>query len=82
MMQQAKATRQQVEEVMGRLDDIKLAEIIEIGASPPELLEAKRWLLGYKRTVPDDLPVRPSVIGKVLDIMKSDEPDWYNEGVD
>lgn len=71
--------RQQVEEIMGRLDDLKLAEIIETGASAPELLEAKRWTSGYKRTVPGDLPLRPSVINRLCEIIRMDEPDWYDE---
>jgi hypothetical protein len=76
MMPNTKLTRQQVEEVMGRLDDLKLAEIIETGASSPELVEARRWIEGYQRTVPDDLPLRPSVVDALCDILRSDEPEW------
>ena len=71
-------TREQVEEIMGRLDDLKLAEILDTGASTPELLEAKRWMAGYMRTLPDDLPVRPSIVSRLCDIMRADEPDWYD----
>lgn len=73
-------TRQQVEDIMGRLDDLKLAEILETGASPTELLEAKRWMAGYQRTVPDDLPLRSSVVTRLCDIMAADEPDWDDGG--
>lgn len=69
--------RQQVEEIMGRLDDLKLAEILETGASAPELIEAKRWTAGYKRTVPDDLPLRASIVNRLCEILRMDEPDWY-----
>ena len=78
MTPDTRLTRDQIEAVMGRLDDLKLAEIIATGATTPELVEAKRWIAGYKRTVPDDLPVRPSVVGTVCDILRSDEPDWYD----
>lgn len=78
-MQHASLTRQQVEEIMGRIDDLKVAEIIESGASAPELLEAKRWMIGYKRTIPDDLPVRTSVVDRLCEIIRCDEPDWYAE---
>jgi hypothetical protein len=71
-------TRQLVEEVMGRLDDLKLAEIMETGASPSELEEAKLWLQGYKRTVPDTLPLRANVVDRLCDIMRVDEPEWYD----
>ncbi|MBC7905942.1 MAG: hypothetical protein H7Y60_04230 [Rhodospirillaceae bacterium] len=70
--------RMQVEEIMGRLDDLKLAEILETDASPTELLEAKRWVAGYKRTLPEDLPLRPSVVDRLCDIIRMDEPDWYS----
>lgn len=70
--------RTQVEEIMGRLDDLKLAEILETDPSPTELLEAKRWVAGYKRTLPEDLPLRPSVVDRLCDIIRMDEPDWYS----
>jgi hypothetical protein len=68
--------RQTVEEIMGRLDDLKLAEILRTGASPAELLEAKRWTVGEKRTVPDSLPLRLAVVDRLCDIIRMDEPDW------
>jgi hypothetical protein len=77
MLSHAPLNRTQVETIMGRLDDLKLAEILETGASEPELLEAKRWVSGYKRTVPEDLPLRPSVVDRLCDIIRMDEPDWY-----
>lgn len=77
MMPNTQLNRQQVEEIMGRLDDLKLAEILETGASAPELMEAKRWTNGYKRTVPDDLPLRASVVDRLCEIIRMDEPDWY-----
>lgn len=77
MMPNTPLNRQQVEEILGRLDDLKLAEILDTGASAPELLEAKRWTAGYKRTVPSDLPLRPSIVNRLCEILKMDEPDWY-----
>lgn len=68
--------RHTVEEIMGRLDDLKLAEIIATGASPAELLEAKRWSGGDKRPLPAALPLRLSVIDQLCDILRMDEPDW------
>jgi hypothetical protein len=72
-------TRDQVEAVLGRLDDLKLAEILDTGASPDELLEAKRWLAGYLHTVSDDAPVRNAVVTRVCDILGADEPEWYEQ---
>jgi hypothetical protein len=77
MLPQNPLNRMQVEAIMGRLDDLKLAEILQTGASEPELLEAKRWVAGYKRTVPEHLPLRPSIVDRLCDIIRMDEPDWY-----
>lgn len=79
MLSSTVLTRQSVEEIMGRLDDLKLAEILGTGASTAELLEAKRWSAGDKRTIPDALPLRLAVIDRLCDILRTDEPDWYAE---
>lgn len=70
--------RQTVEEIMGRLDDLKLAEILETGASTAELLEAKRWTVGEKRPLPAAQPLRLAVVDRLCDIIRMDEPDWYD----
>lgn len=74
MLSSTALDRHLVEEVMGRLDDLKLAEILASGASPAELQEAKRWSVGEKRTVPDAL--RLSVVDRLCDILRMDDPDW------
>ena len=78
MLSSTALNRQTVEEIMGRLDDLKVAEILETGASTAELLEAKRWTAGDKRTVPDSLPIRLAVVDRLCDIIRMDEPDWYD----
>ncbi|HLO76996.1 MAG TPA: hypothetical protein VK196_11140 [Magnetospirillum sp.] len=78
MMNAPALNRQTVEEIMGRLDDLKMAEILETGASTAELLEAKRWTAGDKRPLPDALPLRLVVIDRLCDIIRTDEPDWYD----
>lgn len=75
-MQNIPVSRQQVEAILGRLDDLKLAEILGTGASEPELVEAKRWNAGYHRTVPEHLPLRPSVINRLCEILRTEDPDW------
>jgi hypothetical protein len=72
-------TRERVEAIMGRLDDIKMAEILATDASEPELLEARRWAEGYVRTVSDELPVRASVVSRLTEIIAADEPDWDDD---
>lgn len=77
MLSETTLNRGTVEAIMGRLDDLKLAEILHTGASPAELLEAKRWTVGEKRTLPDRPDLRLSVIDQLCDIIRMDEPDWY-----
>lgn len=79
MTPNATLTRDRIEEIMGRLDDLRLAEILETRPSEPELMEAKRWMAGYVRTLADDAPMRPSVVTRLCDIMKADEPDWDDD---
>ena len=69
-------TGEQVIEITGPLDDLKIAEIIATGASLPQITAAKMMLaagepvgslLGH-----DDDPVTK----RVLEILQSEEPDW------
>lgn len=71
-------TRQQVTDILGRCDDSRVVEIIGTGATPAEVVEAKRWVAGYKRTLSDDQPLRPSVVTRLCDILRAEEPEWYD----
>lgn len=71
-------TREQVTDILGRCDDMRVIEIIGTGATPAEVVEAKRWLAGYKRTLGDDQPLRASVVTKLYDILRAEEPEWYD----
>lgn len=69
-------TREQVEGVLGRCEDLRVAEIIGTGATFAEIVEAKRWTNGYKRTLGDDHPLRAPIVTRLCDILRTDEPDW------
>lgn len=71
-------SRTEIEETFGRLDDLRLAEILDTGATTGELAEARRWSQGDKRTIPAGENIRPSVVNRICDIMKADEPEWYD----
>lgn len=71
-------TRDQVTAMLGRIDDLRIAEIIGSGASLAEILEAKRWAAGDLRTLSDGDKRRPSVVGRVCDIIRAEEPEWYD----
>ena len=56
----AKLTRERVVRVLGRIDDVKVAEIIASGASLKELEQAAAWALGESDVMaklPDPDPV-------------------------
>ncbi|WP_142848106.1 hypothetical protein [Telmatospirillum sp. J64-1] len=72
-------TREQVKAIAGPMDDLRMAEVIGTGATPAELAEARRWVEGYKRTLGDADPLRPTVIDRLCDILRSEEPEWYDQ---
>lgn len=74
-----KLTHDQVVDTLGRMDDLRIAEIIATGATLPELIEAKRWVAGYKRTLGDEDDMRPSVVTRLCDILRTEEPEWYDQ---
>lgn len=68
-----------VTEILGSYDDLRIAEIIGTGATAAEVVEAKRWAEGYKRTLGDDQPLRPAVVTRLCDILRGEEPEWYDQ---
>lgn len=72
-------TRDDVTEILGRGDDLRVTEIIATGATSAEVIEAKRWVAGDKRTLGDDQPLRVSVVTRVCDILRAEEPEWYDQ---
>lgn len=72
----AKLTSDEVVDIVGNLDDLRIAEIIGTGATAAEVVEAKRWAAGYQRTIADHEDLRPSVVAKVTDLLRADEAEW------
>ncbi|CAK0753797.1 conserved hypothetical protein [Azospirillaceae bacterium] len=69
-------TREQVFDICGRLDDMKLADIIATGANVAELMEARTWLasddyLGKElgRTV-------SGRVARLVELLRNEESDW------
>lgn len=69
-------TREQVEHTLGPLDDVRIAEILATGATMAEAIEAQRWLAGDKRTLSEHHKLRPSIIDRVMEIVRSGEVEW------
>ncbi|WP_207478153.1 hypothetical protein [Arenibaculum pallidiluteum] len=69
-------TRDQVIEICGRLDDMRIAAIIGTGADTAELMEARTWLNSddYLATA-----LKRSVSGRVarlVELLRADETEW------
>lgn len=72
----ATVTREQVIEIVGRINDARVAEIIATGATPADVTEAFTWLnedeyLGGELEKP-----LSGVVSRVYEILRADEPDW------
>lgn len=75
----AKLIHDTVVQILGPIDDLRVAEIIGTGASEAELVEAKRWVAGYKRTLGDDEDLRPSVVDHLCEILRTEDPEWFDQ---
>ncbi|CAO3372942.1 hypothetical protein [Azospirillum argentinense] len=69
-------TRDQVVDICGRLDDMRIASIIGTGATPAELMEATSWT-GADDCMGEATRHPPSGrVARLVELLKADEPDW------
>jgi hypothetical protein len=69
-------TRDQVIEICGRLDDMRIANIIATGASPAELMEARTWLASDDYLGGDLGRSANGRVARLVDLLRADENDW------
>lgn len=69
----AKLTHGEVVQIVGLLDDERIAEIIATGADAKELAEAFAWYSGDDHTLRHQLS---GVVAKLVEILEADEPGW------
>ena len=69
-------TRDQVIEICGRLDDMRIANIIATGASPAELMEARTWLASDDYLAGDLGRSASGRIARLVDLLRADENEW------
>ncbi|WP_035692119.1 hypothetical protein [Azospirillum halopraeferens] len=69
-------TRDQVLEICGRLDDMRIANIIATGASPAELMEARTWLASDDYLGGDLGKSATGRIARLVEILRADETEW------
>ena len=69
------ATAEEINEIVGRLDDAVLMQIVETEATPAEVLEAFTWANADDQ-IGTELEHRPrGAVARVYEILKREEPE-------
>lgn len=66
-------TPQDVRDVVGELDDVKVAEILASGATPEELEEASAWAAGESDVMGDLERPLSGRVARVYEILVADD---------
>ncbi|MFK0692806.1 hypothetical protein ACFX5Q_32345 [Mesorhizobium sp. IMUNJ 23033] len=66
-------TRQDVISVLGRVDDVAIAEIIASGASLEELREAWAWAFGDEALMSQGRPLPGTRVAALIDLIEPDD---------
>jgi hypothetical protein len=69
-------TRDQVIEICGRLDDMRIADIIATGATHAELMEARTWLASDDYLGGDLGRSASGKVARLVDLLRAEEADW------
>ena len=64
-------SREQIIRALGDIDDLVVAEILAIGATPDELAEAQAWLANDEPLVNSGRPLPAGRVGRLADILIS-----------
>lgn len=71
----ARLTRDDVIDIVGPLDDLRIAEIIGTGATPAELTEAFSWISEDDYMGPEVRRPLSGRVAQLFDILTADEPE-------
>jgi hypothetical protein len=72
-------TREQVVAAVGGVDEIVLAEIIEMGATAEELAEAVAWSTNDEALINSGRPLATGRVGRLVELLARDEEDVEDE---
>ena len=75
----SRVTRDEVVDIVGRINDFRIAEIIATGATAAEVTEAFAWLTEDEHLGGDLERPLSGVVAQVYEILRADEPDWEEE---
>ncbi|HSK39336.1 MAG TPA: hypothetical protein VK943_06185 [Arenibaculum sp.] len=71
-------TRDQVIEICGRLDDMRIADIIATGATPAELMEARVWLASDDYLGGDLGRSASGRVAQLIELLRADQDDDWD----
>jgi hypothetical protein len=69
------ATRRDIIEAFGPLDDVTVAEILGMGATPQEIAEAKAWLANDEALLNAGRPLAGGRVGRLVDLVATKEEE-------
>ena len=70
------ASRRDIIEAFGPLDDVIVAEIVDMGVTPQEVAEAKGWLANDEAFLNTGKPLAGGRVGRLVDLVATkDEED-------
>jgi len=75
----SRVTPEEVREIVGRISDFRIAEIIATGATAAEVLEAFTWLTEDEHLGGDLQRPLTGTVAQVYEILRADEPDWEED---
>ena len=71
----ARMSRDDVVDVLGRVDDLTVAEIIAIGASLEDLAEAQAWVIDDQALIAHGKPVAVGRVARLVEILACRQED-------
>jgi hypothetical protein len=74
-----RVTRDDLIKVMGRADDVTIAEIIGTGATVDELAEAQAWIANDEPLLNAGKPLATGRVRELVDILAEFGPDEEND---
>jgi hypothetical protein len=72
-------TRDDITKVVGRADDVTIAEIIGTGATVDELAEAQAWIANDEPLLNAGKPLAIGRVRELVDILAEFDPDEEND---
>ncbi|GIK98386.1 MAG: hypothetical protein BroJett029_25950 [Alphaproteobacteria bacterium] len=75
----SRVTREEIIDIVGRINDFRIAEIIATGATAAEVTEAFTWLTADEHLSGDLGKPLSGTVAQVYEILRADEPDWEED---